>query len=87
MDVAVVSKEQLSNGLIRIRLRANGDPTSDSHATFYVQSGAHLDASGKLIPATTAADVQAWVTAEKNRVGAEYAAMQLAHSTLLAAIS
>ena len=85
--VAIVAKDQPANGIIRIVLRANGDQSSDSHATFYVQSGAQVDDTGKTIPATTAADIQAWVTQEKARVAAEYAAMQMAHSTLLAAIS
>lgn len=72
--VAVLSKDQPANGIIRIILRANDDPASDSHATFYVQH------------ATTAADIQAWVAQEKARVASEYAAMSLAHNTLLAAI-
>lgn len=84
--VVVISKDQPANGIIRIVLRANDDPASDSHATFYVQNGLHLDSAGKTIPATTAADIQAWVAQEKARVASEYAAMSLAHNTLLAAI-
>lgn len=72
--VVLLAKDQPANGIIRILLRANNDPASDSHAMFWVK------------PDTTAADIQKWVTEEKARVAGEYAAAALAHQTLLDAI-
>lgn len=87
VSVVVLSKDQPANGIIRIKLRANSDPASDSHATFHVQDGTQIDPTTKaVIPATTTADIQAWVAQEKARVAREYSAMTLAHSTLIAAI-
>lgn len=86
--VAVIAKEQPANGIICIHLRANNDPTSDSRATFHVQDGSQIDPTTKqTIPATTAADIQAWVAQEKARVAREYAAMTMTHTTLLDVIS
>lgn len=72
---AVVDKRWVSNQAIAITLRPNGDPRSDSVATFTVDPAK-----------TTAADIAAWVAQEKARVETEYAAMQAAHTSLLAAI-
>lgn len=88
VTVAILSKDQPANGILRIVLRANDDPASDSHATFYVQDGTTTDPVTKApIPPTTAADVQAWVEQEKARVARQYSAMTIAHSALLDAIN
>jgi len=68
--VAIVNKQTLANGAIAVTLRTNADATSDFVATIYVTA------------TTTAADVQAWVEAQKVAAAAQYDAMQAAHSTL-----
>lgn len=69
-DVAVLSKTTLSDGAIAVTFRPNNDATGDSASTLYVTSS------------TVQADIDAWVTAEKQRVADQYNAMQAAHSAL-----
>lgn len=71
--VAVAAKSTTSDGWLVVTLRANGDPESDSVATMQVSA------------ATTAADVQAWVAAEKTRVANHYTAFWNAHAALATA--